>query len=56
MAEIFNFSTFQTKKNLENIIKVKFDQKKLDTQHFMKDKMTGRVDLLQHIFVKITKK
>ena len=33
-----------------------FDQKVRATQNFIKDKMTGRVDILWHIFEKIAKK
>ena len=46
MAEIFNFSTIE-KNELQ-----KFEQQK----NFIKDKMTGRVDIVWRIFEKIKKK
>ena len=42
MAEIFNFSTIE--------------EKKRDTKLFIKDKITGRVDIFWRIFKKTTKK
>ena len=35
---------------------MKFDQKARATQNFIKDKITGRVDILWRIFEKIAKK